>query len=59
MKYVIKNKKTNSYYSKTLTDNIFHFVRYIYDAKIFYKEEDAYKVIEQFKHKENYEVIER
>lgn len=46
-RYVIKNVKYNVFYNKSISNNLYHFVREMKDAKIFKKEDDARKVLEE------------
>ena len=57
MEYIIKNKKMNNYYNKTITDSSYHFVLDINEAYIFKNKWDANRQFKKFISKENYEII--
>lgn len=56
MKYLIKNKKYNTYYSKQIS-NLFHFVVNEKVAHTFKNEEAANKIMKLFKNKDNFEIV--
>ena len=59
MKYLIKRKNYNMYYSREVTPEILHFVDDPDKAHVFKTEDEVNKVFDRFCNKENFEIIEK
>ena len=55
--YVIKHKKMELYYHSTVVGDNKHFVKDIKEAKRFILKKDVNKVLNTFKHPDDYEIV--
>lgn len=55
--YLIKHTKNKNYYKNKICNNLKHFVYGENDARKFRTKKEAQKILDNFNHKEYYEIV--